>query len=208
MKHTTARVHDIVHTALFSFASANSNFYTVGEISDSFNVYDANLNLPKDAYFDVGVYEKNIPYVFENPQLNDVSTMHHFAGFALLSYEFAYAKEHGLPEAKNIPNLAHLVSTWGTTPTDNAYAFAVSGEMAWELFESVHAVKHSIQARDITKLQGQGYLSLDLPQDWRSSIAGASFGLELYGELDSGEELIRRCQILDTPELLLPTYLQ
>lgn len=208
LKHTTAYVHDIAHTALFSFASVNSNFYTVGEVSDSFSVYDTNLNLPGDAYFDAGVYEKNIPYVFQHSQLNDISTMQHFAGFALLSYEFAYAKEHDLPEAKNIPNLAKLVSKLGTSPADNAYAFAVSGEMAWEFLESVNALKHSLKEKDITKLTAHGYLSSDLPLDWKASIAGASFGLELYGEITSGDELIRRCQVLDTPELLLPTHLQ
>lgn len=204
MRTTTAQLQDVVQVSLFSFASLYSSFYSVGDVSAAFGVYDASRSPLPDTTFDVAEYRGNIPDIFDGSVNNDQSKIQHLAGFAFLSYTYAHARELGLPEEKTVPRLARLVASAGATPEVEGELFAFSGELQWEQWETMRWIRRMADQKSYQS-PNEGFFEPGFNTDMLASLMGMEFGRRLFSDVRQGADIGEICSVLDSPmDLVTP----
>lgn len=205
LKYSAAHLEDVVHLAMYSFASVNSNFYTVGDVYQNFSEWDMYHQLPDSSYIDIEKYRRNVADVLQNNNNQKADEIMHFAGFAFLTYQSWYAQTHGLPDADRIPRFASQIRSLDSNPYSNSQMFAGLGEVVWE-FDETHDLIREMWSAKKWLPQRKGLFEVPgVFDDALTSYSGIRFASFLTKESLTIDDLESACALLDTPEALLPT---
>jgi hypothetical protein len=204
LKRTNANLGDVVHTAMYSFNSVNSNYYTVGEVWQNFTEWDVFHPESETGYIDIRNYSNNVADAVPEYLSPGADKMMHFAGFAFLTYQSWYAQTHALPDADRVPNFSRLVRLLDENPQTDAQVFSGLGEVAWEFDETRSWIGEMITKKSWMPPR-KGLLEIPgVVYDALASCSGIRFAAMLTKPNLSYNELESACEALDSPESLLP----
>ena len=208
LRNTNARPIDYVHAAMFTFASVNSNFYTVGDVWHSFQVWDYARRDSDSTYIDIGKYIRNTGVVFPDRQDDNkqgIDTIMHFAGFGFIAFEKWYTTEHNLPDRKRIPRFADLMSSLSSDSASSSELLAAAGEFAWEIDETQTWLQEMYELNKIIAPHTGIFEFPGLGYDVLASYMGAHFAMMFAKRDITFDEIDERLTVLHNPENLWPT---
>jgi len=172
----SAYVSDVVSGIMYGLSAIHSNFFTNGEVRGAFGA-PLDFTVKPNNLFDISPYEYNIARVFENGR-SKFDKMMHFSNFGFLTYHYWMAKEYGLPEAKEIPNIAYTYATLSKSTEESAEHLSSLGQFVWEGFETVSWIDNLI-AKGRYIPPKTGYLDPELQEDLEANRHGIQFALSI-----------------------------
>lgn len=169
---------DSVHLAFFTMASVYNDLFTPDEIAAHFYVNVPASEENRTNVFWIKDYYPHMPQVFpdDNGTEFGVDKVVHFTNFAFLVHEYWYAKQHGLEEAKRIPNAAGVVARTGKGDKKDALRLSWLAQNVLEYNETIAWLYNMWDKGVVIWPPSVGFLDPDIQGDFRANKLGRIFG--------------------------------